>query len=126
MTKPTLLLDTHAAIWFGVDSRKIPGRLKNRIIREGAFVSVLAPVELIIKQGSRRRFKLAFDLNRLFDQGLRPLPVQLGIHEYFERLPPIHKDPFDRILVAQALQEKLILATVDETLAKYPVPTLWE
>jgi PIN domain nuclease of toxin-antitoxin system len=125
MMKPTLLLDTHAALWFGANSRKIPARLKRRIIKEGAFVSVLAPVELIIKQGSRR-FKLPFDLERLFDQGLRSLPVQLGIHEHFERLPPIHKDPFDRMLVAQALQEKLILATADETLTKYPVATVWE
>jgi len=123
--KPTLLLDTHAALWFGANSHKIPHRLKRRIIREGAFVSVLAPVELIIKQGSRR-FKLPFDLDGLFEKGVKPLPVQVGIHEYFQRLPPIHKDPFDRMLVAQALQERLVLATVDETLTQYPVPTVWE
>jgi PIN domain nuclease of toxin-antitoxin system len=123
--KPTLLLDTHAALWFGTNSRKIPQQLKRRIIREGAYVSVLAPIELIIKQDSRR-FKLSIDLDALFEKGLKPLPVQPGIHEHFRRLPPLHKDPFDRMLVAQALQEKLILATVDETLTQYPVATVWE
>lgn len=122
---PKLLLDTHAALWFGLNSRKLPERLKRRIIREGAFVSVLAPVELMIKQGTRR-FKIPFELETVFERGLTPLPVRLGIHEHFGRLPLIHKDPFDRMLVAQALQEKLILVTTDETLAQYPVPTLWE
>lgn len=122
---PTLLLDTHAALWLGTNPRKLPRRLQRRILREGAFVSVLSPLELIIKQQSRR-YKLPFELDRLFESGVQPLPVRLGLHEHFRRLPPIHKDPFGRMLVAQALQENLILATADEVLTQYPVATFWD
>ena len=56
--------------------------------------------------------------------GLVPLPVDEGVIPHLAGLPPVHRDPFDRMLVAQALQHGLTLLTVDASLLAYPVPTL--
>ena len=125
MTNPKLLLDTHAAIWFGVGSRKFPARLRRKIVQEGAYLSVLSPVELALKEG-RRRYKLPLPLKELLEAGIKPLPLRFGVLDFLRRLPPIHDDPFDRLLVAQAMQEGLTLATADEKLAHYAIPTYWE
>ena len=54
------------------------------------------------------------------------LPITLDLIAGLADLPPIHRDPFDRLLVAQARREGLTLVTADETVPSYPVPTLWK
>jgi PIN domain nuclease of toxin-antitoxin system len=58
----------------------------------------------------------------LFDNGYHELPVTSEHAVAVESLPPIHKDPFDRILIAQAIVEGITLLTVDETVMRYPAP----
>lgn len=52
------------------------------------------------------------------------LPIDEGVMSYLASLPPLHRDPFDRLLVAQALQHGLTIATVDPDVSAYPVPLL--
>lgn len=121
----TLLLDSQAVLWFATGSRRLPEAVRERIVVEGAFVSVLTPVELEIKE---RRYRFSFDVNydELFDVGgLTPLALRFGVHSFLATLPAIHKDPFDRMLLAQAAQEGLVLASSDRDIRRYPVPTFW-
>jgi len=62
---------------------------------------------------------------RMVDQGLRPLPVSHPHALSVFTLPDHHRDPFDRLLVAQAKLENLVLITADRVLIKYPVEILW-
>jgi PIN domain nuclease of toxin-antitoxin system len=81
--------------------------------------------EITIKAGADRR---GFPYNprelrkQLIENGYEELPV-LGEHVVaIDLLPPIHRDPFDRILIAQAMVERVVLLTVDVVIAKYPGP----
>ena len=56
--------------------------------------------------------------------GIASLPIEEGAMSHLAGLPPLHRDPFDRLLVAQALQHGLTIATVDPEVAAYPVPIL--
>ena len=56
--------------------------------------------------------------------GIASLPIDEGVMSHLAGLPPLHRDPFDRLLVAQALQHGLTVATVDPDVAAYPVPLL--
>ena len=56
--------------------------------------------------------------------GIASLPIDEGAMSHLAGLPPLHRDPFDRMLVAQALQHGLTVATVDPGIAEYPVPLL--
>jgi PIN domain nuclease of toxin-antitoxin system len=122
---PTLLLDSQAVLWFATGSRLLSDAVRNRVVAEGAFVSVLTPVEFEIKE---RRYGFSFGLQyeELFTiAGLTPLALRFGVHDFLASLPAIHKDPFDRMLLAQAAQEKLVLASSDSSIRRYPVPTFW-
>ena len=55
----------------------------------------------------------------------RPLGISFEIGRFAETLPSIHNDPFDRMLIAQALADNLTLVTANRTIRSYPVPTLW-
>lgn len=123
--RPTLLLDSQAVLWFATGSRRLSAAVRNRIVAEGAFVSVLTPVEFEIKE-RRYRFSFGLKYEELFDiGGLTPLALRFGVHGFLASLPAIHKDPFDRLLLAQAAQEDLVLASSDSNVRKYPVPTFW-
>ncbi len=116
-----LLLDTHVFLWAVADSRKL-GAAARRLIEEADEVSVSAASiwEIAIKS---RLGKLAGDAESLAaaidDSGFAELPVTGRHAAAVARLPLHHADPFDRLLVAQALTEPLILVTVDKTLARY-------
>lgn len=53
------------------------------------------------------------------------LDLKFGLHRYAEELPAIHHDPFDRMLIAQALDNDLTLVSADKVVRSYPVPTFW-
>jgi PIN domain nuclease of toxin-antitoxin system len=59
------------------------------------------------------------------ENGVRPLPIRLGHSFHAAILPFHHRDPFDRMLIAQAQMEGLQLATADPVIARYDVPILW-
>ena len=121
------LLDTHLLLWATIR----PDRLPQAVRTLGAspdtqFVfSVASLWEIAIKQGlARDDFKADARLLRrgLFDNGYSELPVASEHAVAIDSLPPIHKDPFDRMLVAQATVEGITLLTADAMVARYPGP----
>lgn len=119
------LVDTQLLLWNAEGSRRMPARV-GRLFRDGRhefFASVASIWEVAIKSGKGRgRLNLkATDLREnLAENGFEELPVT-GAHAMaIDRLPMLHGDPFDRLIVAQALVEPLVLITTDVRLGAYP------
>lgn len=116
-----LLLDTHVFLWVVADDPKLDKAARKLIVdADEVFVSSASIWEASIKAGLG---KLDVDVNLLVDEigngGFSELPVR-AVHAALVRdLPDIHRDPFDRLLVAQALSEPLRLVTADGHLSKY-------
>ncbi|MBB5423434.1 type II toxin-antitoxin system VapC family toxin [Paraburkholderia atlantica] len=116
-----LLLDTHVFLWAVTDDRKLTKAARKLILDASeVFVSSASIWEASIKAGLG---KLEVDVNLLVSEieasGFLELPVR-AVHAALVRdLPDIHKDPFDRLLVAQALSEPLRLLSADGHLSKY-------
>ena len=122
-----VLLDTHLLLWAAADPHRLPAAARDEIenpANELVF-SAASLWEVSIKSAlGRPDFSVDSRLLRrgLLDNGYHELPIT-GEHAVgLAALPPLHKDPFDRILIAQALAEALVLMTVDERIAKYPAP----
>jgi PIN domain nuclease of toxin-antitoxin system len=122
-----LLLDTHLLLWTIAESRRLSAAARALIgetENELTFSSV-SLWEVAIKAGrGRRNFRIDVSSLRrsLFDNDYAELPVT-GAHAVaLGSLPPIHRDPFDRMLVAQAIAEGMTLVTSDSAVAKYPGP----
>jgi PIN domain nuclease of toxin-antitoxin system len=122
-----LLLDSHLLIWTAAGSGRVPKRavpLLNDSENE-LFFSSASLWEITIKAATGRQdFQVdpRLLLRNLLDNGYVELPVtsRHGIAVF--GLPNLHKDPFDRLLIAQAIVEGITLLTVDTTVAKYPGP----
>jgi PIN domain nuclease of toxin-antitoxin system len=116
-----LLLDTHIFLWVVTDSELLKPEARRRIL-EAAEVCVSAASiwEIAIKS---RLGKIKGDPERIVqaiaESGFSELPVRARHAARVARLPQIHNDPFDRLLVAQALSEPLLLLTADAVLARY-------
>jgi PIN domain nuclease of toxin-antitoxin system len=122
-----LLLDTHILLWTIAESRRLPAAARALIGEpDNELTFSLASLwEVAIKAGrSRADFRIDVSSLRrgLFDNGYAELAVTGAHAAALASLPPIHKDPFDRMLVAQAIVEGLTLLTSDPTIAKYPGP----
>jgi PIN domain nuclease of toxin-antitoxin system len=122
-----LLLDTHILLWGAIEPERL-SRAASALIEspdnEMVF-SALSIWEVAIKTGlGRADFRIDAGILRrgLFDNNYAELAVTGAHAAALAGLPPIHKDPFDRMLIAQAAVEGLILLTSDETIAKYPGP----
>lgn len=119
------LVDTQLLLWNVYGSRKLPARV-NRLFRDGRhefFYSAASLWEIAIKS-ARGREDFAADTAAIRDtleaNGFQELPVA-GQHAVaLAALPPIHGDPFDRMLIAQAIVEPMALITSDARLAAYP------
>ena len=120
-----LLLDTHVLLWWAQDADDLSDELKERIDTElEVYVSAATMWELSIKAAAGK-IELPDDLAEWAEQsGLRALPIDMTHAVLAGMLPMIHRDPFDRMLVAQALAEKLTLVTRDRFIQKYDVPIL--
>jgi PIN domain nuclease of toxin-antitoxin system len=124
-----LLLDTHTLLWWRVDSPLLSSRARSEIAdaTNEILVSVATLWEISIK---RVLGKLSFpdDLEEVVREesfGLVPISFQHLRRLDLETLPGLHRDPFDRMLVAQALTEGAPLVTNDRALLAYGAPTLW-
>ena len=121
------LLDTHLILWAAGQPDRLPVAAL-REIENPENELLFSPVslwEVAIKRGlGRDDFQVDPRLLRrgLLDNGYRELPMTSEHAVAVDGLPPIHKDPFDRLLVAQSLVEGVTLLTVDERLADYPAP----
>ena len=119
-----LLLDTHVALWAITDSPKLPQRARDLIQapRATVWVSAASIWEIAIKCGMGRGDMPVSgeDAVRYFQEsGYRFLPIDVEHALAVESLPAHHQDPFDRILVAQALVEPMRLMTHDPLVARY-------
>jgi PIN domain nuclease of toxin-antitoxin system len=130
-----LLLDTHALIWWDSDPARLPQLVLDELVNKDndIYFSVVNLWEIQIKQ-QLRKLDFTHSLSDFFKQqsanGLVPLSVEpehvIGLtHLEAEGDDPIHKDPFDRLLVAQALAEGMVLVTCDDQIQRYAVPNLW-
>ena len=122
-----LLLDTHVLLWAAGEPGKLSPaarRLLNDTANELLF-SAASLWEIAIKHSlGRSVFRVDARLLRrgLLDNGYSELPISSSHVVEVEGLPPIHKDPFDRLLVAQATVEGILLLTLDSVVARYPGP----
>lgn len=121
------LLDTQIVIWASGDPARLPRAALRILADEGQQLvfSAASLWEIVIKKSlARRDFEIdARRLRRgLLDHGYRELPVTSEHALAVDSLPPLHKDPFDRMLIAQAQLEGLTLLTADAQVAKYPGP----
>jgi PIN domain nuclease of toxin-antitoxin system len=119
-----LLLDTHIALWAITASPRLPLRARELIEDEAntPWVSVASIWEIAIKHSLARGdmpVSGAQALGYFRQAGYRMLPIEAEHTVMVETLPPHHADPFDRLLVAQALAEPLRLLTHDAKLAPY-------
>lgn len=124
-----LLLDTHALIWALDAPERLPGKVQHLFEEPGVavFASAVSSWEIAIKVAlGRLVFPLAGLPQALSDAAFTELPVRVAHGIETAHLPAIHRDPFDRLLIAQARYERLTLVTRDATIRRYPIDTLWE
>ena len=119
-----LLLDTHVALWAITNSPKLPAKAREQITspKNTIWVSVASLWEIAIKHALGRGDMpvSAEDAHRYFvESGYRLLAIESDHAMAVEGLPAHHADPFDRILVAQALTEPMRLMTHDVQVARY-------
>ena len=124
------LLDTHAAFWLLNNDKALSNRAR-RIINDlsnSMYISIASVWELAIKINIG---KLNFNgritgfLRLARANKINIFPIEPAHLKIYENLPLIHRDPFDRLLVATAIAEEMTLITTDEDIAKYDVPRIW-
>lgn len=126
-----LLLDTHTLLWLLVNDSALSTRARSTIedpVNE-SFISIVSLWEIAIKSGTGKLtlpapFSAVFPAE-LVQNGIGMVSLELPHLEAMLQLPTIHRDPFDRLLIAQAIVEGMTLVTADAHLAGYPVPILW-
>jgi PIN domain nuclease of toxin-antitoxin system len=120
--KVNLLLDTHILLWWLADDPRLPGRARKWIAQEAQilFVSVVSLWEISIKAGKGKLRADPAAIHKQIEHGdYTYLPVEPAHVLRLFRLPAHHADPFDRMLLAQAISEKLTLLTCDTPLRRY-------
>jgi PIN domain nuclease of toxin-antitoxin system len=121
----SLLLDTHVVLWWLADDPQLADEIKDRLDHEpDVRVSAATVWEIAIKQALGKITAPPDLLERVRDSGFRELPIGFPHAMAAGRLPMIHRDPFDRMLVAQARCEDLTLVTRDPYCQQYDVPIL--
>lgn len=124
------LIDTHAFLWLATDDPQLAPAARNIFVdhEQECFLSAASVWEMAIKS-SLGKLTLATSLEHLvrggLERGLRLLDVTASHAYRIERLPFHHRDPFDRILVAQAMHEGMELISRDPQLDLYPVRRIW-
>jgi PIN domain nuclease of toxin-antitoxin system len=119
------LVDTQLLLWNVYGSRKLPARV-GRLFRDGRhqfFYSAASLWEIAIKAARGREDFVADTAairDALEENGFKELPIAAQHAVAVSTLPPIHADPFDRMLVAQSIVEPMVFITSDERLAAYP------
>jgi PIN domain nuclease of toxin-antitoxin system len=125
------LLDTHAFIWLITEDSKLSDTARDCILdsRTSLYLSTASIWEIIIKCNIGK-LKLPgnpqeFISKQLLINLIEELAITFDHAFHLLQLPDHHKDPFDRMLVAQALSEKLTIMTIDPIIARYSVRTIW-
>ena len=121
-----LLLDTQVFLWWRENSPPLSDRVRERVATADlVMVSAASAWEAAIKTAlGRLRLPDSFE-SGVLDSGFERLPIGFAHAEEAGRLPPHHRDPFDRMLIAQARVERLTLVTHDRRLEPYRAEFLW-
>lgn len=126
-----LLLDTCVFLWLTDHTEALSPRAREAL-EEGANTLIFSQVSALEIQLKFTKGKLALALppetfirEAMERHGVTFLPLTNEAIWTLGKLPPLHPDPFDRLLIAQAIAEGLILATPDQKIHRYPVRTLW-
>ena len=124
------LLDTHAAIWALGDKAKLSETARTIIddVYLPLCVSIISAWEIAIKVSIVKLSFAggsAFFIEKMRQNGVELLNIKDTHLEYIETLPFIHRDPFDRLLVAAAMADGMSILTEDENIHKYDVPSVW-
>lgn len=120
------LLDTHILLWWLSDDKKLAPKIKDVIsdANNTIIVSTVTILEIIIKK-SLKKLDAPDDLKEVIElNNFIILPMTIDHALLIERLPHIHYDPFDRLLIAQTIIEDLIFITDDKIIRKYEVKCL--
>ncbi len=122
-----LLLDTHILLWAAGHPNRLTAETRSLLNdpQNDLLFSAASIWELVIKRGlGRTDFHVDIRMLRqgLLTSGYIELPITGSHAQSVELLPPLHKDPFDRILIAQAIAEGITLVTNDAQVAQYPGP----
>lgn len=124
-----LLLDTHVLLWAMVEPRRLSARAADAITDpdNDVFASAVSGYEIAFKQSLAKLDMLnAGDLAlRMRSARMIELPLSIDDTVAAGLLPGPHRDPWDRMLIAQAMRRQLTVATVDAVFARYGVPVLW-
>ena len=124
-----LLLDTHALLWVLSAPAKLPAGIRDALEDPAniVFASAASAWEMAIKQSrGKLRYPAAELAAALRRVSVLELPVTIRHAETAARLPPLHRDPFDRMLIAQAQAEGLSLVSRDPAVRRYQVTVLWD
>ncbi len=126
-----LLLDTHTFIWFVIDSPKLSANVKYQIEDENneKLISVASIWEIAIKQSTGKLyFGLPFRVlieQQLSANSIELLNINLDHIEIVVTLPFYHRDPFDRLIIAQAMVEQIPILSADSVFDTYGIQRLW-
>ena len=126
-----LLLDTHIFIWFLNGDKQLNSSLRDIIENTSNkyYLSIASIWEIAIKRSlNKLDLKGSFDEIAIFlsDNYIETLPITFQHIQQLLQLDFHHRDPFDRIIIAQALSENLTLATNDTAFREYKVPVFWK
>ena len=125
-----LLLDTHAFLWFMAGDARLSGAARRAIETSDGewWLSTASIWEMAIKSSLRRLMLPAHASDYIADKvrrGLQILAIDWPVAAAVERLPFHHRDPFDRLIIAQAQAERLDVVTKDKVFRKYGVKVVW-
>ena len=122
-----LLPDTHVVLWWTHDAGRLSDAAQELLgnPRHDVLLSAVVAWEIAIKRALGTLTVRAGLISELVRDGGVPLPLTIAHAEAVDRLPPHHRDPFDRMLVAQARAEGAVLVSGDPALRAYDVPIYW-
>ncbi len=127
----SLLLDTCVVLWLTLESARIPPKLlellKNPAVQR--YMSAASVWEIVVKW-QLGKLKLPkppaeFIVEARQEGRIRPLPVEDAAVLQLQKLPNLHADPFDRMLICQAIEGGMAIVTPDDAIRQYPIKTIW-
>ena len=126
-----ILLDTHAIVWWATGDQRLSRKARVAIANPDTevFISIASAWEIQTK-ASLQKLTLTESVDALYrsliiEQDFRMAGIELEDIDHLSKLPPHHRDPFDRMLVAQAIRGDFTLVTKDSIVSSYGALTLW-